>query len=81
MVYKKELGSLFLILNGLFNVKRSRKASLFFEVIPSIRKKGFYGKINRSKSPNFYLRYKDNFHRIDRDYFSVISDLFLIKKT
>lgn len=47
------------------------------EVIPSIRKKGYYGKIDRSQAPNFYLRYKDNLHKIDRDYFSVISELFV----
>lgn len=50
---------------------------LFEEVIPSIRKKGYYGKINRSQAPNFYLRYKDNLHKIDRNYFSVISELFV----
>jgi len=50
---------------------------LFEEVIPSIRKKGFYGKIDRSQVPNFYLRYQDNFHKIDRNYFSVISELFV----
>lgn len=50
---------------------------IFEEVIPSIRKKGFYGKIDRSQAPNFYLRYKDNFHKIDRNYFSVISELFV----
>ena len=50
---------------------------LFDEVIPSIRKKGFYGKIDRSKYLNFYLRYKDNLHRLDRNYFSVISELFI----
>lgn len=47
------------------------------EVIPSIRKKGYYGKIDRSQVPNFYLRYQDNFHKIDRNYFSVISELFV----
>jgi prophage antirepressor-like protein len=47
------------------------------EVIPSIRKKGFYGKIDRAQVPNFYLRYQDNFHKIDRNYFSVISELFV----
>ena len=47
------------------------------EVIPSIRKKGFYGKIDRSQVPNFYIRYQDNFHKIDRNYFSVISELFV----
>jgi prophage antirepressor-like protein len=50
---------------------------LFEEVIPSIRKRGFYGKIDRSQAPNFYLRYKDNLHKIDRNYFSVISELFV----
>ena len=47
------------------------------EVIPSIRKKGYYGKIDRTQVPNFYLRYQDNFHKIDRNYFSVISELFV----
>ncbi|WP_420574363.1 Bro-N domain-containing protein [Kordia sp.] len=50
---------------------------LFEEVVPSIRKKGFYGRIDRSQAPNFYLRYKDNLHKIDRNYFSVISELFV----
>lgn len=50
---------------------------LFEEVIPSIRKKGYYGKIDRNQAPNFYLRYKDNLHKIDRNYFSVISELFV----
>ena len=47
------------------------------EVIPSIRKKGYYGKIDRAAVPNFYRRYKDNLHKIDRNYFSVISELFV----
>lgn len=50
---------------------------LFEEVVPSIRKKGFYGKIDRTQVPNFYLRYQDNFHKINRNYFSVISELFV----
>jgi len=50
---------------------------LFEEVVPSIRKKGYYGKIDRSQAPNFYLRYKENLHKIDRNYFSVISELFV----
>lgn len=50
---------------------------LFEEVIPSIRKKGYYGRIDRNQAPNFYLRYKDNLHKIDRNYFSVISELFV----
>lgn len=47
------------------------------EVIPSIRKKGYYGKIDRSQVPNFYIRYRENLHKIDRNYFSVISELFV----
>ncbi|WP_312922504.1 BRO family protein [Empedobacter brevis] len=50
---------------------------LFEEVVPSIRKKGYYGKIDRTQLPNFYLRYKENVHKIDRNYFSVISELFV----
>lgn len=50
---------------------------LFEEVLPSIRKKGFYGNIDRSKLPNFYERYRDNLHKVDRNYFSVICELFL----
>lgn len=50
---------------------------VFEEVIPSIRKKGYYSKIDRSQIPNFYLRYQDNFHKIDKNYFSVISELFV----
>jgi prophage antirepressor-like protein len=50
---------------------------LFEDVIPSIRKQGFYGKIDRSQVPNFYLRYQENYHKIDRNYFSVISELFV----
>lgn len=47
------------------------------EVIPSIRKKGYYGRIDRTQAPNFYLRYKENLHKIDRKHFSVISELFV----
>lgn len=50
---------------------------LFEEVIPSIRKKGYYGKIDRTQVPNFYIRYQDNFHKIDKNYFSVISEMFV----
>jgi prophage antirepressor-like protein len=38
------------------------------EVIPSIRKKGYYGRIDRTQVPNFYLRYKDNLQKIPRAY-------------
>ncbi len=50
---------------------------LFEEVVPSIRKRGYYGRIDRTQAPNFYLRYKDNLHKIDRKHFSVISELFV----
>jgi len=50
---------------------------IFDEVIPSIRQKGFYGKIDRSEIPNFVLRYKDNLHNIPAGYFSVISEMFV----
>lgn len=46
------------------------------EVIPSIRKKGFYGKIDRTALPNFIERYKDNYHKIPVTHFSVISEMF-----
>lgn len=49
---------------------------LFEEVVPSIRKKGFYGKIDRTELPNFITRYKDNYHKLDKKYFSVISEMF-----
>lgn len=50
---------------------------IFEKVIPSIREKGYYGRIDRTQIPNFYLRYQSNFHKIDRNYFSVISELFV----
>ncbi len=46
------------------------------EVIPSIRKTGSYG-INRLESPNFVVRFNDNWDRTDKGYFSVISELFI----
>lgn len=52
---------------------------LFEEVVPSIRKKGFYGKIDRAQVPNFYKRYLGNIHKIElHKYFSVVSELFTI---
>lgn len=50
---------------------------LFEDVVPSIRKKGYYGRIDRTQVPNFYIRYRENLHKIDRNYFSVISELFV----
>lgn len=49
---------------------------VFEEVIPSIRKKGFYGKIDRTQLPNFIERYRDNYHKLPSDHFSVISEMF-----
>lgn len=46
------------------------------EVLPSIRKKGAYG-IDRSETPNFVIRYNDNWHKLDNGYFSVITELFV----
>lgn len=53
------------------------EAWLFEEVVPSIRKKGYYGKIERASLPNFIERYKDNYHKIDSNYFSVISEMYV----
>lgn len=46
------------------------------EVIPSIRKKGSFG-INRLETPNFVVRFNDNWDNTDKGYFSVISELFV----
>lgn len=46
------------------------------EVIPSIRKTGSFG-INRIETPNFIIRFNDNWDRTDKGYFSVISELFI----
>jgi hypothetical protein len=49
---------------------------IFEEVIPSIRKKGSYG-INRHETPNFILRYFENFNKIEVGHFSVITELYV----
>ena len=46
------------------------------EVIPAIRKTGAYG-INRLETPNFVVRFNENWSNTDRGYFSVISELFV----
>ena len=51
---------------------------IFDEVIPSIRKKGYYGNIDRKEEPNFLTRFKDNDNRTPITYFSVVSQLYLI---
>ncbi|WP_428327598.1 BRO-N domain-containing protein [Mucilaginibacter sp.] len=50
---------------------------LFEEVVPSIRKKGFYGNIDRSALSNFAERFRDNFHKVDSNYFSVITEMYI----
>lgn len=50
---------------------------LMEEVLPSIRKKGYYGLIDRSATPNFAVRYKLNWAKTDKGYFSVISMLYI----
>lgn len=51
---------------------------IFDEVIPSIREKGYYGKIDRKEEPNFLTRFKENDNRTPITYFSVVSQLYLI---
>jgi prophage antirepressor-like protein len=46
------------------------------EVIPAIRKTGSFG-INRIDTPNFVVRFNDNWDRTDKGHFSVISELFI----
>lgn len=46
------------------------------EVIPSIRRTGSFG-INRLETPNFIIRFNDNWDRTDKGYFSIISELFI----
>lgn len=56
------------------NAKRFQKW-VTKEVLPSIRKTGSYG---RYKIPVFAQRAAKNFHKVDKGYFSVISELFNI---
>lgn len=57
------------------NAKKFRKW-VTKEVIPSIRKTGGYN-INRLETPNFVIRFNDNWDRTDKGHFSVISELFI----
>ena len=50
---------------------------IYEEVLPQIRKQGFYGKIDRSILPNFIQRFVTNIHHIPRTHFSVIGELFI----
>lgn len=44
------------------------------EVLPEIRKNGFYGK---AKIPGFINRFNLNYNRVSKGYFSVITELFI----
>jgi prophage antirepressor-like protein len=46
------------------------------EVIPAIRKNGAYG-INRLETPNFVVRFNENWGNTEKGYFSVIGELFI----
>lgn len=46
------------------------------EVIPSIRKTGKYDS-TKIQTPNFIIRFNDNWDRTERGYFSVIGELFI----
>ena len=50
---------------------------VFDEVIPSIRRKGFYGDISRIALPDFVKRFKDNLYTVPSDYFSVITEMYV----
>jgi len=66
-----------LIVKSKLETAEKFEAWLFEDVVPSIRKKGFYGKIDRIALPNFIERYKDNYHKIDLNYFSVITEMYV----
>jgi prophage antirepressor-like protein len=52
------------------------EAWVFEEVIPSIRKTGGYG-IDRYETPNFIIRYFENYNKIESGHFSVITELYI----
>ncbi len=66
-----------LILNSKLPSAERFEEWLFEEVVPSIRKKGYYGKIDRTQLPNFVERYRDNMHNLPSDHFSVISEMYI----
>lgn len=50
---------------------------LFDEVVPSIRKKGFYGYVDRTKKPDFIDRFYKNAVLTPPTHFSVITELYI----
>lgn len=47
-------------------------------VLPTIRKTGSFDGIDRKKLPNFIKRFQDNWAAVDKGYFSVIAQLYVI---
>ncbi len=50
---------------------------IYEEVLPQIREKGYYGKIDRSVFPNFIQRMFDNQYKIPYTHFAVLTDMFI----
>lgn len=46
------------------------------EILPLIRVRGYYTS-KRLEIPNFVIRFNDNWNRIEKGYFSVLSELFI----
>lgn len=71
--------------SGLYNlIFRSRKEAarrfrkwVTSEVLPAIRKDGYYGYMDGTGLPNFVTRYKENCYKMANGYFSIISELFI----
>jgi hypothetical protein len=71
--------------SGLYNlIFRSRKEAarrfrkwVTSEVLPAIRKDGYYGYMDGTGLPNFITRYKENCYKMADGYFSVITELFI----
>lgn len=49
---------------------------IYEEVLPQIREKGFYGKIDRSVFPNFIQRMFDNQYKIPYTHFAILMEMF-----
>lgn len=46
------------------------------QVLPLIRVRGYYT-TKRLEIPNFVIRFNDNWHRVEKGYFSILSELFI----
>lgn len=72
--------------SGLYNlIFRSKKPSakrfrkwVTKTVLPTIRKTGSFDGIDRKKLPNFIKRFQENWAAVDKGYFSVIAQLYVI---